>query len=276
MIAVDEDANVATAGRTEEGQHVRLPAVDRAMNLFEVLGRSPRGLTLSELSRKLCVPKSTVHYLTYTLKTRGYLLQTAEGRYALGLRFATLASMSMVELRLSKLAKPYLRQIADEFDLTVTMTTLRGPESITIATAASSHVGSGGAWIGHHADLHCTAQGKALIAGLSDDELDELFRGREFARYTPKTIRSLSALKAHLVGVRMSGFSINDEELLPGILGVGAPILDFMGATVAAISFRGSSEQIPNSRLPELGREIVRTSRNLSLQIAGCLSPPAE
>src|ERR1700747_1455771 len=46
-----------------EGQDFRLPAVDRAMSLFELLANSQQGLTLSELSRKLSIPKSTTHYL---------------------------------------------------------------------------------------------------------------------------------------------------------------------------------------------------------------------
>lgn len=267
-IAPSRNAVVAEAGRPEKSQHIRLPAVDRAMNLFELLGSSRSGLTLSELSRKLNLPKSTTHYLIYTLKTRGYLQRTTDGRHTLGLRFDNLASMSTAELEFGKLAKPYLRQIAARLNLTVTLTTLRGAESVTIATVAAVQVGSGGAWIGHHADLHCTAQGKALIAALSDDELSELFRGREFAPYTPKTILSLSALKVHLSGVRACGFSINDEEYFPGIRGVGAPILDPLGATVAAVSVRGTVKQIPSSCLPELGQEIVRVSRNLALQLA--------
>jgi uncharacterized membrane protein len=56
---------------TGECQRFRLPAVERAMNLLEFLASSRAGLTLSELSRKLGIPKSTTHYLVYTLVTRG-------------------------------------------------------------------------------------------------------------------------------------------------------------------------------------------------------------
>ncbi len=267
-MATGADAHVAEVGTPEKSQRFRLPAVDRAMNLFELLASSQSDLTLSELSRKLNLPKSTTHYLIYTLETRGYLQRTTGGRYTLGMRFANLASMSTSELEFGRLAKPYLRQIAARLALTVTLTTLRGAESVTIATIASAQVGSRGAWIGHHSDLHCTAQGKALIAALSDEELDELFRGREFASFTSKTLPSLSALKVHLVGVRACGFSVNDEEYLPGIRGVGAPILDSQGITVAAVSVRGTSNQIPSSCLNELGQEILRASQNLALQLA--------
>ena len=60
-------------------QHV--PAVDRAFDMLETVGHCSRGLTLSELSRSLGIPKSTAHYLICTLLAHGYLLRTSDGRH---------------------------------------------------------------------------------------------------------------------------------------------------------------------------------------------------
>ena len=245
------------------------------MNLFELLASSRGGLTLSELSRKLNLPKSTTHYLIYTLETRGYLQRTAEGRHALGLRFAKLAAASTAEQDFGRLAKPYLRQIALKLNLTTALTALRGAESVVIAIAAAAQSGGGGVWVGRHIDLHCTAQGKALIAFLSDDELAEIFGGREFAPFTSKTILSLSALKVHLAEVRACGFSVNDEEYFQGgQRAAAAPIRDSLGVVVAAVSVRGSSKQIPSSfACPSLARQSLRASRDLqAMELAGHLT----
>ncbi len=255
---------VAKAGATSTTQHSRQPAVDRAMNLFELLASSHGGLTLSELSRKLNLPKSTAHYLIHTLETRGYLQRTADGRHTLGLRFARLAATSTAEHDFGRLAKPYLRQVAARLDLTTALTALRGAESVVIAIAAAAQVGGGGAWVGRHLDLHCTAQGKALISALSDEEFGEIFGGREFAPFTSKTILSLAALKAHLAEVRPCGYFVNDEEYFQGVRAVAAPVFDPLGVVVAAISVRGTSRQIPSSRLADLGREMIRASAHLA------------
>jgi DNA-binding IclR family transcriptional regulator len=249
-------------------QHSRQPAVDRAMNLFELLASSRNGLTLSELSRKLNLPKSTAHYLIYTLETRGYLQRTADGRHTLGLRFARLAAASTAEHDFGRSSKPYLRQLAARLDLTTALTALRGAESVVIAIAAAAQVGGGGTWVGRHVDLHCTAQGKALISASSEEELGEIFGGREFAPFTSKTILSLSALKAHLAEVKACGYYVNDEEYFQGVRGVAAPIFDPLGVVVAAISVRGSSRQIPGSRLAGLGHEMVRAARDLEMLLA--------
>ncbi len=253
-----------------ESQEFRLPAVDRAMSLFELLANSQQGLTLSELSRKLNIPKSTTHYLIHTLVTRGYVQRGSDGRhYLLGLRFADVASASPAELNMRTLVTPYLRQIAARFSLTATATVQRGAEAVIIAKVESFQDGGGGAWIGRHIDLHCTAQGKALISTLTDEKLDKLFGGRELARFTPKTISSLTALKAHLALVRARGFAINDEEQVSGVRAVAVPVVDPIGAVVASVSVRGSTLQIPSPRLPMLAREMIFLARGFAETIRG-------
>jgi IclR family acetate operon transcriptional repressor len=127
----------------------------------------------------------------------------------------------------------------------------------------------GGAWVGHHLDLHCTAQGKALIAMLPPEDLNKLLAGRDLAQFTQKTIVSPAALNAHLAEVKANGFSVNDEEHILGIRAVAAPVVDSLGVVIAAISVRGTTKQIPSSRLPELGKEMIRASRAMTLQLSG-------
>jgi DNA-binding IclR family transcriptional regulator len=240
------------------------------MNLFELLASSRCGLTLSELSRKLNIPKSTTHYLIHTLVTRGYVQRGGDGAYSLGLRFVDVATASTAGMKMATLATPHLKQIADRLNLTAILAVLGGSEAVIIAKVTWARDGDdgGGAWVGHHLDLHCTAQGKALIAALPDEELDKLLVGRELAQFTHKTIISISALKAHLAAVRANGFSVNDEEHVYGLRAVAVPVVDSLGVVVASISVRGSTDQIPCSRLPKLGRELIRTSRDIALELS--------
>jgi DNA-binding IclR family transcriptional regulator len=251
------------------GQRFRLPSVDRAMSLFELLASSRTGLTLSELSRKLNMPKSTTHYLIYTLATRGYVQRASNGRHSLGLRFANVASASTAEVNLGTVATPHLRQLAARLGLTATLSVLGGAEAVIVSKVTWARDAGGGAWVGHHLDLHCTAQGKALISALSDEELDKLLAGRELAQFTDRTIASISALKAHLAEVRANGYAVNDQEHVHGVRAVAAPVVDSLGVVIAAISVRGLISQISTSRLRELGGEMIRASRNITLQLSG-------
>ncbi len=252
-----------------EHHEFRLPAVDRAMNLFELLAQSQTGLTLSQLSRKLDIPKSTAHYLLHTLHTRGYVQRDPDGHhYSLGLRFADVARGDNAELSLRTLAVPYLRQIVARLGLTATLAVRRSAEAVLVARVESRDDAGGGAWVGRHVDLHCTAQGKALIVGLSDEELGKLFAGREFARFTTKTIGSLSALKAHLIEVRARGYAVNDEEMVAGVRAVAAPVVDSLGTVIASVTVRGTTRLIPTHLMAQLGREMILVSR----EMAQCMS----
>ncbi len=261
------DTPIKTNSRNDG--HFRLPAVDRAMSMLELLATTRDGFTLSELSRKLQIPKSTTHYLIHTLATRGYVQRTSNKRHSLGLRFADLANASTAELNLSAIASPTLRRVAARSNLTATLSILRGAEAVIICRARSFDDAAGGAWVGHHLDLHCTAQGKALIADLSEEQLNKLFVRCEFAQYTSKTIHSLTSLKKHLTEIRANGFAVNDEEQVVGVRAVAAPVVDPDGNVIACISVRGSTEQITTFRFPQLGREMIRAARELSLQATG-------
>jgi DNA-binding IclR family transcriptional regulator len=238
------------------------------MSLIEILAETTEGLTLMELSRKLDIPKSSTHYLIYTLSTRGYLQRTSGGRHLLGARFADFANVCPSEFHLTRLAGSTLRRVSRDVNLTATMSILKGAQAVIVNRARSLQDAEGGAWVGRHLDLHCTAQGKALIAAISSREFDSLFSKRELARYTSKTITSLTMLRANLSKVRSSGFAINDEEHVLGVRAVAAPVLDSAGNVAACISVRGLTDEISNTRIQELGKRIMAAARYLSTQIS--------
>ncbi len=250
----------------------RLPAVDRALSLLELLSYSQSGLTLSELSRKLQIPKSTGHYLIHTLATRGYIQRAADGHhYSLGLRLADLANTSRASNTISSVVMPHLRKASQRLNLTAIVTVLLGAEGVIIAKIPALNDLGGGAWVGRHIDLHCTAQGKALISQLPEGRLIELFRGRDFAQFTPRTISSFSALKTHLHNVREQGYAVNDEEQVLGVRAVAAPVFDPAGSVVAAVTVRGSTRDIPSYRVEQLGNELIRIADDVSRDMSGDL-----
>jgi IclR family acetate operon transcriptional repressor len=243
------------------------------LSLLELLSSSQTGLTLSELSRKLKIPKSTAHYLIHTLATRGYIQHGADGRhYSLGLRLSDIADTSRARSHLSSLIMPYLCETVQRLSLTAIGTVLLGAEGVIIAKIGCANDPGGGAWVGRHIDLHCTAQGKALIAHLPESRLLELFRGRDLAQFTPKTISNFTSLLGHLAAVRAQGFAVNDEEHVLGVRAVAAPIVDDCGSVLAAITVRGSTRDIPSHRIDQLGVQMMRVADDISRELGGAHS----
>jgi DNA-binding IclR family transcriptional regulator len=240
-----------------ENPDCRIPAVDRAISLFELLENAHQGLTFSELRQRLSMPKSTTHYLIQTLATRGYLQRSIDGRhYLLSLQFGDVVSSNIAELNLRTRVSPYLSEISKRFKLTATTAVLRNTSAVIVDRVLFRQDLEGGCWIGRHVELHCTAQGKALISRLSDANLDQIFHEREPARFTPKTITTLAALRAHLKSVRATGYAVNDEEQVLGIRAVAVNMIHPSDDGVVCISVRGTKQQISRTRLPVLGEAL--------------------
>lgn len=255
--------------KKNESDVPRLPSVDRALSLLELLSSSQTGFNLSEVSRRLRIPKSTAHYLIHTMASRGYIHRCSDGRhYALGLRLSDIAETSRIRADMALLTTPILRDATRALNLTTIATILLGSEGLIIASAGCT-TDPDGAWIGRHIDLHCTAQGRALIAHLPESRLHELCLGERFTPFTPRTIVNLEDLRKNLALVRERGFAVNDQDHVIGIRAVAAPVRDSFGSVVMAVTARGSITEIPAARIERLGRAMIHIAEQISRELQG-------
>jgi DNA-binding IclR family transcriptional regulator len=250
---------------SSKAEGIRLPAVDRALDLLELLAGSPSGVKLAEISRRLDIPKSTAHYLIHTLLSRDYIRRNANGRtYIIGPRTAGLAGMTEAERQLRMVTGAELRSLTDRLKLISLVAGLKGAQRVLIGLVIPSGGEERGAWPGHHADLHCTALGKALIAHLSNSELTALLSNRPLAKFTANTICSLPQLQKHLAAVRTSGYAVNNEEHISGVRGVAAPVFNQAGKVMASVGVVGSTSELPRWRVPTIGHELIAVAATLS------------
>jgi DNA-binding IclR family transcriptional regulator len=91
--------------------------------------------------------------------------------------------------------------------------------------------------MGHRAPAHCTALGKAFLAGLSDTEIRILYKNeRQLERVTPRTRTKLQDILTEIAAIRKEGIAYDNEEYMSGLRCMAAPIKDFSGRTIAAMS----------------------------------------
>jgi len=247
---------------------VRLPAVDRALDLLELLSSSSAGLSLANASRQLGIPKSTAHYLIYTLLTRDYIRRNANGRtFILGPRISGFANVTESERQLRVASCEELAELSDRLKLTALIAGLRGGQVVLIGHRIASGGDEGGTWSGHCNDVHCTSLGKALIAQLSNSELEALLCDRPLARFTANTICSFERLREHLAAVRESGYAVNNEEHISGVRGIAVPVFNQAGKVIASLGVCGSTTELPKSRIPTIGKELGAVSAALSRKL---------
>jgi DNA-binding IclR family transcriptional regulator len=224
-----------------------IQAIARAGSVLRALERTPDGLSLQDLSAAVELPKSTVHRLVAALATEELVGAAPGGRIRLGGGLARLGAATRQALGNDLM--PVLQRLHAQLDETVDLAVLDGSVARFVEQLPAPHRLRAVSTVGAAFPLHCTANGKALLAALPEQDALALLPGR-LERYTANTIVDRGELIDQLAQIRVDGVAVDREEHTEGICAVGAAIPDATGAPVAAISvpvpaprFRGAEDR---------------------------------
>lgn len=244
-----------------------IQAIARAGSVLRALESAPEGLSLRELSAAVALPKSTVHRLVAALTTEELVGTAPGGRIRLGGGLARLGTATRQSLRSDLM--PVLQQLHSELDETVDLAVLDGTVARFVEQLPAPHRLRAVSAIGAAFPLHCTANGKALLAALPERELTVLLPTR-LERFTANTIVRRDELLEQLGQIRRAGVAIDDEEHTEGICAVGVAVLDAGRAPVAAISV-----PVPTPRFRGAEDRYAKALRSAAAAAAERLTPAA-
>jgi DNA-binding IclR family transcriptional regulator len=210
----------------------------KALRILDALGECPSGLGITDLSEALKAPKSTVHRLIATLEAVGYaVFDRPTAKYILGTKVARLSEQLNHQSSLLTFGVPALEQLTRECGEASHLAILEGTEVVYISREESKEPMRISFAMGHRAPAYCTALGKAFLAGLSDMEIRMMYANtRKFERLTPRTQTRLQKILEEIAVVRREGVAYDNEEYMPGLRCMAAPVRDFSSRTVAAMS----------------------------------------
>jgi len=236
-------------------------AIQTVFNAVRVLDafREKEEYGVTELAQKLKLHKNNVFRLFATLEQAGYIEETADERYRLGVRCLEIGQAFQRSRHLVERARPLLASLARETAESAHLSLLSGFEALCIESAASDRLVGTGGRAGTRLPSHCTAAGKVLLA-LGPEALRARFdrsvasEGALPAR-TSQTIVDPHKFFEHLRTVRVEGFATDFEECEPGLVCASVPVHDATGQVAAAISISGPAFRLPEDRLL---REVVR------------------
>jgi IclR family transcriptional regulator, acetate operon repressor len=234
-------------------------SADRALAILAAFNGSRRDLGVSELAAELGLHKSTVSRLLATLEARGFVRRDRD-RFAPGFELVRLGGVaSLSGISLAPVALDALEQLGKETNETVNLAVRDGKFALNVHQVQTTHRVGVGDWTGRQAPLHCTANGKALLAfgggSLPTHRLDP---------HTQKTITRPERLRAELERVRNLGYATAQEELEVGLNAAAAPVFDASGVCVAAVSVSGPSYRLGEERLAEVGMLCVSAADEIS------------
>ncbi|CAM5452281.1 transcriptional regulator [Streptomyces spiroverticillatus] len=249
------------------GRHV--PAVTRALDILELFLEGDGSLSAPDITRKLGLPRTTVHELVTTLAARNYLVTVPEqpGRYRLGVRTYQLGSRYAEQLDLAAEGQQVAREVAETCDETVHVAVLEDADVIYIAKVDSTHAVRMVSAAGRKLPAHCTSVGKMLLASLPEAELRSRIENRELVAMTPHSITDPEALQQALAAARARGLATEHRESNPDVSCVAAPVRDSAGRVVAALSVSVPMIRWSEEREAELAELAVKGAAELSLRL---------
>ncbi|MCI2418360.1 IclR family transcriptional regulator [Saccharopolyspora sp. K220] len=201
-----------------------IESVDNALRVLLLLGERP-SVRLTEVSQLLGVASSTAHRLLAMLQFRGFVRQDSETRsYIPGPTLDGIAMGVLRRLDVRARAHPVLERLNAELDETVHLGRLEGRDVHFIDSIESSRALRVGGRLGRSIPAHCTSNGKAMLAGMSDAELQALYPNERLPKLTSNSIGTRTRLLEVLDEVRRRGYATSDEESEEGVTSVAVAL----------------------------------------------------
>lgn len=252
-----------------------MSTINRICAILNAFSEEKSVLTLSEIGRKIDLPKSTTHRLLAAMEAQGMLIRDADGRgYRLGYQLIHWGMLAQNSLDLHKLALPILRKLAHDTQETAVLSVIDESKlaAIWLEQIESPQPVRWVKRVGQRLYLHAGASAKVLWAFLPDEEIEYILSRIELVPIQANTIMDKEKLRQDLRAIRERGYAISIEETDKGAMGVAAPVYDHRNQVVAGIGIIAPVSRVPESKIPEVAKTVMSATRQLSRMLGAHLA----
>lgn len=232
-------------------------ALARGLAVLAAFGAERAPLTLSDVARRVDLPRATVRRALYTLTHLGFA--ECDGKlYRLTPKVLTLASSYLLSSQTATILQPACDQLCAEFEDAVSCAVLVDEDVVMVAHAAPQRlVTVGAAGVGFRVKAFCSALGRVLLGGLGDAALDAYFDRLVPVPQTPTTETDKTALRRLVHEAAEKGYALVDQEAEAGFRSLAVPVRRYDGRIAAAMNVgmrveRASPEEMLKQHLPRL------------------------
>jgi DNA-binding IclR family transcriptional regulator len=253
--------------KMKEADSYIVPALKKGLKIIEMFSEKNRTLTLADFADELGTSTSSIYRTVITLTELNYLKKVERNSYQLGPMvlsngFCYLASQAMVHI-----VPPFLEELRDKTSSSCHLGVREGVYAIYIYSAPSRQRIAVNIPIGSRFVCHRTAIGRALLTGLSDEKLSELFSGVAMDYYSLPTPSSIPALLQCIAKERQQGYCVNKSDSATAI---AVPIVNYTGEVVAAINVSSPDNLMTNDDVfNNMITNTIETGARISKEFGG-------
>jgi DNA-binding IclR family transcriptional regulator len=215
-----------------EQKRYSAPALEKGLDIIELLSEQEFGLSLSDIARGLSRSVGEIFRMLAVLEERGYIAQDgASGRYVLTTYLFELAHRLPNVRRLTAIAGPYMRRLAAEIRQSVHLAIVTNNEVLVIGQVDSPSNNVMSVRLGAKIELWKASSGRVILAHEPREELERYIASVPLPRDV-----SRSELNRDLQAIRDSGHEVRDSFVVRGVVNIAAPVFDHSGSAVAAVT----------------------------------------
>ena len=252
----------------KEKPNYPIKVLNKTFSILEVLLQHGSAMNMTEISEKLGLYPSTIHRILDTLKHWGYVEQDPHTqKYQLGLKVLELGMVKLHQMDLVREATSYLKDLVNQCNETVHLGVLEERKVLYLAKEESSQTIRMCSYVGKRAPLHCTALGKVLLAYLPAEERKKILGKEVLPHLTENTITDKRELEKELGKVREQGFALDREENEKDVCCIAAPIRNYQGEVIAALSISSPAFRIDANTQNSLKEALIEISKKISKRL---------
>jgi IclR family pca regulon transcriptional regulator len=247
-----------------------IQSLERGLAVLNSFSKERRTQTLSEVAEMTGLTRATARRVLLTLAELGYVHQSSRSfsltPKVLDLGYSYLSSLQIVEL-----AQHPMERLVEEVRESSSMSVLDGSEIVYVARVPTKRIMTISLALGSRLPAYPTSMGRVLLAGLSDQEIDDYLEKTQFEQLTPHTITDPVELRKVIETVRTEGYALVDQELEEGVRSIAAPITNGRGKVLAAMNISGHASRVTvDTMLEELRPRLLAAASTIS-ESAGSL-----
>jgi DNA-binding IclR family transcriptional regulator len=243
------------------------PSVKKAFAILSTVSSSKDGMGVSDLAKKLNMPKSTVHGMTSTLEELGTVLRDPlSKKYKLGFTLLEIGRSAYSRIDLQTSARPVTEELMERTQTSVFLGILNWGQ-VTILDVVESRQGLNiTAPVGSTIPLFAGAVGKVFLAAMPEDQTTKIIKSKGLPRFTDNSIVDRDLYFSELNQVRQKGYAIDDEEYILGVRAVASPLMG-LGQLRSAIWAVGFKASLDEKKMQTLAAETQKAAKAISRRI---------
>lgn len=247
-----------------QNSNENLSSVAKALRILKSFNVHHPVWRVGELSEELSFSKSTVSRLIQTLVAEDFLMEDKEEPgYRLGSALLYLGGNYTNDSELYNEVSPVLNKLVLETGESAHIAVKNKKKVLYLNKQIGPYYSNIQTLTGSINPVHATSSGKALLAYSPEDVIEEIISDGLEA-YTEHTITNPIQLRSELEKIRKLGYANSLEELAIGNFSISAPVFNYEGEIVCAISIVGPMSRLTKEKLPRFNRLIVRSAKEAS------------